>query len=91
MLKIVSAIALVIATLPAATHEAEARNKGAKVAAGVVLGAAALAIIANSGRAHADERESRRDWREHCQRLYYRCSHGSNYACEKYETGGCSE
>ena len=81
--------------IPASTQPAEARHRGAAIVGGVVLGAAALAIIANSNRAHADDysdRDDRHDrWVRHCQRLYSRCQHGSNSACEDYETGGCTE
>lgn len=72
---------------PSMSTSAEAKNRGAKIAAGVVLGAAALALIA--GNAKADERKRR--WAQHCRSLYNRCTNGSRYACEKYETGGCTE
>lgn len=82
--------------VPAVSTPAEARNKGAKIAAGVVLGAAALAIIANQNKANAGEyREERRPRRSGfwntCNKWYNQCSNGNNYACEKYETRGCTE
>ncbi len=78
------------AALPATTAPADARNRGAKIAAGVLVGAAALAIIANSDRANAS-RSRRASWQRNCDRLYDRCQNGSDYACEKFETNGCSE
>ncbi len=95
-----SALAVLMAfsaAIPVATTSAEARNRGAKIAGGIILGAAALAIIANSNRANAGEyRRSgdygRRDgWRSQCRRWYNRCQDGSNWACEKFETRGCTE
>jgi hypothetical protein len=83
------------AALPVTSQPAEARNRGAAIAGGVILGAAALAIIANSKRAHAsdyseaDYRQQR--WTRHCNRLYRNCERGNDDACEEYETGGCTE
>lgn len=83
------------AALPVTTQPAEARHRGAAIAGGVILGAAALAIIANSNRAHAseysssDERHER--WVRHCNWLYRSCERGNDDSCEKYETGGCTE
>jgi hypothetical protein len=79
------------AALPATTQPAEARNRGAKIAAGVILGAAALAIIGSSGRAHArdrdddDEAAAQRRLVRHCQRLADRCSDGRQSACDQQE------
>ena len=77
--------------LPASSTPADARRRGAKIAAGVVLGAAALAIIANSNRANASVSTRQSRWERYCNRLYNRCVNGNDYACEKYETGGCTE
>ena len=77
--------------LPASSTPADARRRGAKIAAGVVLGAAALAIIANSNRANASSYNGPSRWQRQCNRLYNRCVNGNDYACEKYETGGCTE
>ena len=69
-----------------------------RVAAGVVLGAAALAIIASQNKANAGE--YRGEGRHHgrrsgfwntCNKWYNQCSNGNNWACEKYETRGCTE
>ena len=81
------------AAVPVMTTSAEARRyRGAAIAGGVILGAAALAIIANSNRANAGEYRPRRSsWQDRCNRWYNRCQDGSNYYCEKFETQGCSE
>ena len=81
------------ALIPATSTPAEAGRRGRNVAVGVLAGAAALAIIANSNRAHAsDYSYGRRDgWRARCNRWYNRCQDGSDWACEKFETQGCSE
>ena len=77
------------AALPATTSPAEARHRGAAIVGGVILGAAALAIIANSNRAHAsesynDNEEARlQRWRDQCAKWDYRCANGSEYACDK--------
>ena len=90
-----AALLAIGAAVPATTQPAEARHRGAAIAGGVILGAAALAIIANSNRAHAGEyyeRDNRHErWVSHCRRLYNRCQDGSNRACDEYETGGCTE
>ncbi len=89
-----AALMAVTAVIPATTQPAEARRRGAAIVGGVILGAAALAIIANSNRARADDgyyapRRSR--WQIRCDNWYSRCENGSNYACEQYETRGCTE
>lgn len=70
------------------------RNAAIGVGAGVV----ALAIIAaasQSKKAHAEERSYRRSGygggRNYCGRLLRKCNNGNGWACEKYETGGCTE
>lgn len=84
-----AALIAITAALPATTQPAEARNRGAKIAAGVVLGAAALAIIANSNRAHAsddgDYEPRLNRYQRRCQKLSDRCDNGSQWACDKYE------
>lgn len=66
-------------------------------AIGVAAGLATLAIIAaasSSKKAHANEGYRRRGHgggENYCARLLRRCNNGSNYSCEKYETGGCTE
>lgn len=69
------------------------RRKGAAIAAGVVLGVAAAAIIANSNRAYADDRPRyrRSGWRATCDRWLRQCDRGNDYSCEKFETRGCTE
>jgi hypothetical protein len=83
----------VLSIVAAATPSAEAA-KGRKraLAAGAVLGLAAAAAL--SSNANAYERrgyERRSGWRSHCRRLYRKCVNGNDYACERYETGGCTE
>ncbi len=66
---------------------------------GVGVGIAALAIIAaasQSNRAYAGERSYRRSGyrgsgRNYCANLLRKCNSGRDWACEKYETGGCTE
>lgn len=72
---------------------AQAGRKGRAVAAGVVLGVAAAAIIANSNRAYADDRRvyRRSNWRARCNSWLRQCDRGNDYACEKFETRGCTE
>jgi NADH:ubiquinone oxidoreductase subunit 6 (subunit J) len=83
------------ALIPVLDSEAEARkrHRGRAVAAGVILGVAAAAIIANSSRAQAEERNSHYygPSPRQCRRWYNRCTDGSNYACEQFETRGCTE
>jgi hypothetical protein len=71
--------------------EARRRHSGA-IVGGVILGAAALAIIANSNSARADGYGRRRNGFAYtCNKWYNQCINGYNYACEKYETRGCTE
>lgn len=66
---------------------------------GVGVGLAALAIIAaasQSKKSYAGERSYRKSGyrgggRNYCGNLLRRCQNGSNWSCEKYETGGCTE
>lgn len=85
----------ITALVPVTGSDAEARrrHRGGAIAAGVVLGVAAAAIIANSNRANASERSSRYygPSPRQCNRWYNRCIDGSNYACEQFETRGCTE
>lgn len=76
-----------------ADHADAGHRSRRNAAVGVALGAAALAVIAASKNARADEeyRPRRNSWRNRCMRLLDRCNDGSNWACEKYETGGCTE
>jgi hypothetical protein len=86
-----AALIAITAALPATTQPAEARNRGAKIAAGVILGAAALAIIGNSGGAHAQDRDddaaavAQQRLIRRCQRLADRCSDGRQSACDRQE------
>ena len=84
-----AAFAMLIPVLDDAA-EAKKRHRGAGIAAGVVLGVAAAAIIANSGSARADS-SSHRKWVRRCNRWYNQCMDGNDYSCEKYETRGCTE
>jgi hypothetical protein len=84
-----------LAPMASAPAEARHRGRGVAIGAGIVLGVTAAALLANSRRAHADDgyyHESRRSafW-ETCRKWYRQCEDGSNYACEKYETRGCTE
>ena len=94
-----AALTAVVALAPATSTPADARNRGAKVAVGVLAGAAALAIIANSNSARASNYGHRRGHRGYddggfartCNKWYRQCDNGNNYACEKFETRGCTE
>jgi hypothetical protein len=89
------ALVCITALIPVISTDAEARrrHRGGAIAAGVILGVAAAAIIANSNRANASERSSRYYGPSpgQCNRWYNRCMDGSNYACEQFETRGCTE
>ena len=90
----VAALMAAGAVLPATTSPADAghRHRTRNIAGGVILGAAALAIIANSNRANATGYSSRRSgFYRTCNKWYNQCTDGNNYACEKYETRGCTE
>ena len=86
-----TALMAVTAIIPAMTTSAEARRgRGAAIAGGVILGAAALAIIANSNRAHAGEYDDgytaqERRWQRRCARLQHKCDAGYDIACEQYD------
>lgn len=87
-----AALALSAALMPAFSAPAEARHRhhGAGLAAGIALGVIAGAIIAGSRSARADNYEHRR-WVNRCNRWYRQCQDGNDYACEKFETRGCTE
>ena len=95
-----SLAALIAATaISPATSTAAATRRGLNIAigAGIVLGAAALAAAANTNRAYADDRgyyyrsNSRSGFWRTCRKWYRQCDAGNDYACEKYETRGCTE
>ncbi len=90
-----AALVAVTAIIPATSTVAEARNRGRNVAigAGIILGAAALAAAANNNRAYGGEYRSggRSGFWRTCRKWYRQCSGGNDYACEKYETRGCTE
>lgn len=57
------------------------------LAAGIIAGAAAAAIISGSSRANAGHRPYRSHRNNHydrCERWYYRCEDGIRRACRKY-------
>jgi hypothetical protein len=87
-----AALLAVSAIIPATSQPAEARNRGAWIAGGVILGATALAI-AGSRRSHASEvyvdEDEDEAFRRRCHQLEHRCNEGSDWACEKYERRGC--
>ena len=92
-----AALIAVTAIIPATSTDAEARRgRNVAIGAGIILGAAALAAAANSNRAYADDRGYYRSsgrsgfWRT-CRKWYRQCDNGNDYACEKYETRGCTE
>jgi microcompartment protein CcmK/EutM len=69
------------------------RRSRRNAAIGIGAGIATLAIIAaasSSRRAYANERRPG-NGRNYCGRLLRRCNNGNDWACEKYETGGCTE
>lgn len=86
----VAAVMAFTAMAPVTSTPAEARNRGAKVAAGVILGVAALAIIANSS-SSARASGNRESFAHKCHRWYNECTNGRNSSCEKFETRGCTE
>lgn len=78
---------------------ADARH-GRNTAIGIAAGIATLAIIAGASRARAERYDDDEEYRPRryrsgggisCSRLLRKCNNGSNWACEKYETGGCTE
>lgn len=82
-----AALVVFSAVATSAISPAEARHgRNTAIAAGVVLGIAAAAAL--SSNANAGQRSS---WAQRCRNLYNRCVNGSNYACNKYETNGCTE
>lgn len=77
------ALTAISTVLPTLTTPAEARRgRNLAIGAGVILGAAALAA-ASSRRAHADEHYY--NGGSQCRRWRYRCNHGSDWACEKFD------
>jgi hypothetical protein len=95
-----SVIALAAFSALAPIESAEAGRRGRNIAAGVLVGAAALAIIAGS--ANANNRNSgyrsnsgygggRQSFWAKCDRWLRECNNGYDYSCEKYETRGCTE
>jgi hypothetical protein len=87
-----AALLAVTAMIPATSTVAEAGHRGRNVAigAGIILGAAALAAAANRSEAHG-YRSGRSGFWATCRKWYRQCEGGYNYACQKYETRGCTE
>ncbi len=85
------AAVMAFATCVPLASEAEARRRGAAIAAGVLVGAAALAIAA--GAANAGERrsysyEERSHYRsggDQCRRWHNHCEDGRDWACRKFD------
>ena len=76
------------AVATSASSPAEARKgRNTAIAAGVILGIAAAAALSSN----ANAEPQRSSWAQRCRNLYNRCVDGSNYACNKYETNGCTE
>lgn len=97
MKKLITTLAAVLiaftAVLSTASPSAEAA-KGRKraLAAGAILGLAAAAALSSNANAYERRGYDRRSsGRNHCRRLYRKCVNGNDYACERYETGGCTE
>jgi hypothetical protein len=88
-----AALIAISAALPATTQPAEAKKRGAKIAAGVILGAAALAIIANSKNAHAaeqdDEAAQQARFERNCRKLKRHCRNGDQSACDEWFENTC--
>jgi hypothetical protein len=78
------ALAAFAALAPITSAPVEARNNGGKIAAGVILGAAALAILSNSAKARPNSFEAK------CYRWYHQCRDGNDWACEKFDRRGCN-
>lgn len=86
-----AALMAVTAIIPASSTVAEARKgRNLAIGAGIILGAAALAAAANSANA-GSYRRSRSGFWATCRKWYRQCDNGNDYACEKYETRGCTE
>jgi hypothetical protein len=79
------AVAMFAALAPPTSAPVEAGHRGGNFAAGIILGAAALAILSSSARAHPNSFAAK------CYRWYHQCRDGNDWACEKFETRGCSE
>lgn len=85
-----AALMAVTAIIPASSTVAEARKgRNLAIGAGIILGAAALAAAANNANA-GSYRRSNGFWAT-CRKWYRQCDRGNDYACEKYETRGCTE
>lgn len=86
-----AALIAVTAIIPASSTVVEAGKRGRNIAigAGVILGAAALAAAANSANARSYRRSN--GFYATCRKWYRQCDRGNDYACEKYETRGCTE
>lgn len=78
----IASLMVVSAVVPAMTSPAEARNGGAGLVAGAIVGLSAAAIIANSSRASAYEHSR---WRERCDRWAFRCNRGDDRACFAFD------
>lgn len=89
-----AALMAVSAIIPASSTVAEARKgRNLAIGAGVILGAAALAAAASRSEARGYGYSNRRSngfWAT-CRKWYRQCDRGNDYACEKYETRGCTE
>jgi hypothetical protein len=77
------ALAAFAAIAPFTSAPVEARHRGGRIAAGVILGAAALAILSQSARARPNSFEAK------CYRWYHQCREGQYWACEKFDNRGC--
>jgi hypothetical protein len=97
---VTSILALAAFSALAPLAPAEAGRRGRNVAAGVLIGAAALAIIAGSANARSrrsydddDYGHRRSSYRRYpnCRQLYRECDRGNDHACERYDRVGCAE
>lgn len=84
--KLMVALVAFSAIAPVSVAEAKYR-RGARIATGIAIGVTAAALLAaSSRRSHA-----RSHYVNACNRWYRSCVRGNDYACEKFETRGCTE
>lgn len=87
-----AALMAVTTLIPATSTDAEARRgRNLAIGAGVILGAAALAAAASRSEARGYGYRRSNGFYATCRKWYRQCDRGNDYACEKYETRGCTE
>jgi len=80
---------LIASTTAEKTIQVAGRRHGVGLAAGIIAGAAAVAILSGSARAHhrdvhAPYGNHRARYYNRCDRWYDRCEYGNRRACRKY-------